>query len=293
MNRAKLIFLRVLILLAAVAVPAAGLVFWAGKPATFDVATLDAWAPVKDPGPSTRALAQGVTRLAGPARTAPPDWFTAEDQDLLAKAEADLHADKLQASLGHLMVLSSHLDERGKTLKDFLPLVAPDIASWLVASYFAPLLLGTLLVVFVFLIFLPWLVRRLVDALKVLAGVAIGAGVIAAAVLVSLSIAGQKALVFTAIEYLVAVVVITVLGNVIVLWGAGRKPKPKPVPGPAYQREVPARRERPSVLTPAQSPPVERRPAPAAITAGAAAGAEDQTVVGAPGAFAVRDREAG
>lgn len=281
MSRAKLIFLRVLILLVALALPAAGLVVWAGKPATFDVAALDAWAPIKDPGPSTRVLAQGVTRLAGPARAQPPDWFTAEDQDLLAKAEAALHADKLQAGLGHLMVLSSHLDERGKTLKDFLPLVAPDIAAWLVATYFAPLLLGTLLVVFAFLIFLPWLVRRLMDALRMLGAVAIGVGVITAAVVISLSITGERALVFTAIEYLMTVVALTLLGNLIVLLGARRKPKPAAVPVPRPP-EVPVRRERGTVLTAAQSPPVERKPLP-----------EEQTLVGGPSAFAVRDREPG
>jgi len=305
MGRTKLILLRFLILLIALALPLAAVVLWAGKPAKYDIATLDGWAPIKDPGPSTKALATGVTKLAGPARTQPPEWFTAEDQDLLAKAVAALRADKLQAGLGHLMVLSSHMDERGKTLKDFLPLVAPDITAWLVATYFAPLLLGTLLVVFVFLIFMPWLVRRLLDAFKVLIGILVCAAAIAGAIAICLSLSSQHALVFTLIEYLVVVVTLTVLGNLILLWRLRRTPKPLPAPARDYPQTPLPRRERAPALPPqpAVAPayrPNERPPAPppepVAVAppapAPARVAAEDETLVGGrPGGFAVRDRD--
>ncbi len=225
MSPAKLYLMRFLILLVALALPAGGFVFWAGKPAQLDLPSIAAWAPVKEPGPSARALADGLTRLAGPTRPKPPEWFTAEDQELLAKTETAWKASKLQEGMGHLMVLSSRLDEQGKTMADFVPLVAPDLASWLLSSYFAPLLLGVLLVVFSFLIFLPWLVRRLIDAVKVLIGIAIGMAAIIGAITLCLSLSAQHAVVFTLIEYLVAVVGITALGNVWLVFQRSKTPR--------------------------------------------------------------------
>ena len=225
MSPAKLFLLRFLILLLAIVLPAGVITFWAGQPAKFDLPTLETWAPVKEAGPSARAMADGLTRLAGPARPQLPEWFNAEDQDLLAKTKAGWKAGKLQEGLGHLMVLSSRLEDQGKTMADFVPLVAPDIASWLLSSYFAPLLLGILLVVFTFLIFMPWLIRRLIDALKVLIGVAIGFAVIAGAIVLCLSLSSQHALVFTLIEYSVAVVALLVLGNIWLLFRAGAQPR--------------------------------------------------------------------
>ena len=241
MSPAKLFLLRFLILLVAIALPAGGFVFWAGKPAKFDIPTLEAWAPVKDAGPSARALADGLTRLAGPTRPQLPDWFNAEDQDLLAKGEASWKAGKLQEGLGHLMVLSSRLEDQGKTMADFVPLVAPDIASWLLANYFAPGLLGLLMVILVFVIFLPWLVRRLVDALKLLVGVAIGIAALAVAFSVCLSLSAHHALVFTLVEYSVAVVLITIIGNLWLLFNRNKGPRrvipAEPVPAAPIRRE--------------------------------------------------------
>ncbi|MEI6557107.1 MAG: hypothetical protein WCO00_01770 [Rhodospirillaceae bacterium] len=277
MSPAKLFMLRFLILLVAIALPAGGIAFWAGKPAKYDLPTLEAWAPVKEAGPSARALADGLTRVAGPARPQPPEWFNAEDQSLLAKAEAAWRGGKLQEGLGHLMVLSSRLDDQGKTMADFLPLVAPDIASWLLSSYFAPLLLGVLLVFFAFLVFLPWLVRRLIDALKVLIGIAIAVAAIVGAIGLCLSLSSHHALVFTLIEYFVAVVVLTLVGNLWLAFRRGRAPRrviPAAEPAPAA---VPLRREsrvvqplvprgRASELPP---PALAEPPAPEPLPAGA------------------------
>jgi len=247
MSPAKLFFLRFLILLVAIALPAGGFVFWAGKPAKYDLPTMEAWAPVKEAGPSARALADGLTSLAGPARPQAPDWFNAEDQDLLAKGEAAWKGGKLQEGLGHLMVLSSRLEDQGKTMADFVPLVAPDIASWLLSSYFAPLLLGVLLVFFAFLIFMPWLIRRMIDAVKVLIGIAIGVAAIAGAIGLCLSLSSQHALVFTLIEYFVVVVVLTIIGNLWLLFRRGKGPRrvipaePAPLPvgtGPRRESRV-------------------------------------------------------
>ncbi|MEI7609603.1 MAG: hypothetical protein WCJ64_19660 [Rhodospirillaceae bacterium] len=244
MSPAKQFLLRFLILLVAVALPAGGFVFWAGKPAKFDLPTLEAWAPVKEAGPSARALADSLTRLAGPARPPTPEWFNAEDQDLLAKGEAAWKIGKLQEGLGHLMVLSSRLEDQGKTMADFVPLVAPDIASWLLSSYFAPLLLGILLVIFAGVVFLPWLVRRLMDAFKLLIGVAIAAAAVVGAIGLCLSLSSQHALIFTLVEYLVAVVVLTVIGNAWLLFRRGKSPRRVIPAEPAALPAVPRRESR-------------------------------------------------
>ena len=241
MSPAKLFLLRFLILLVALALPAGGFVFWAGKPAKLDIPTLEAWAPVKDAGPSARALADGLTRLTGPTRPQLPDWFNAEDQDLLAKGEASWKAGKLQEGLGHLMVLSSRLEDQGKTMADFVPLVAPDIATWLVANYFAPVLLGLLLVTLAFVIFLPWLVRRLVDALKLLVGVAVGIAALAVAFSLCLSLSSHHALIFTLVEYSVAVVLLAIVGNLWLLFNRNKTPR-RVIPADAGPN-APIRRE--------------------------------------------------
>ena len=161
MSPAKLFFLRFLILLVAIAIPAGGFAFWAGKPAKLDLPTLEAWAPVKEAGPS------------------------------------------------------------------------------------APLLLGVLLVFFVFLIYMPWLIRRLIDAVKVLIGIAIAAAAIAGAIGLCLSLSAQHALVFTLIEYFVGVVTLTVIGNLWLLFRRGKAPRrvipadPAPLPaGPRRDSRV-------------------------------------------------------
>ena len=233
MTRTRLLLAQLAILLLALALATAGTVLLAGRPPpAYDLATLNAWAPVKEAGPSTRLLAEGVTRLAGPDREPAPDWFTVEDRQVLDQAEAALRANHLQEGLGHLMVLSSHLEQRGKTLTDFLPLVAPDLAAWLVAAYFAPVLLGLLLVAVTLLVFAPWLARRLIDTLKMLAGMAVATVATALAVSLCVSLAGQPALVFTLIEYLTLVVSLTGLGNLILLIRTRRRnllaSRPKP-----------------------------------------------------------------
>ena len=244
MSPAKLFLLRFLILLVAIALPAGGFVFWAGKPAKLDLPTLEAWAPVKEAGPSARALADSLTHLAGPARPPTPEWFNAEDQDLLAKGETAWKSGKLKEGLGHLIVLSSRLEDQGKTMADFVPLVAPDIASWLLSSYFAPLLLGILLVIFAGVVFLPWLVRRLMDAFKLLIGVAIAAAAVVGAIGLCLSLSSHHALIFTLVEYLVAVVVLTVIGNAWLLLRRGKGPRRVIPAEPAALPVVPRRESR-------------------------------------------------
>jgi hypothetical protein len=215
MTRARLIAAQLTVLTLALALSAGMLVLWAGKPPDgYTLTALNAWAPVKEAGPSARLLAEGVARLVGPSQQPPPDWFTAEDRAVLDQAEAALRANHLQEGLGHLMVLSGHLEQRGKTLSDFLPLVAPDLAAWLVAAYFAPLLLGMLVVTATLLIFAPWLVRRLIDTLKMLMGLVVAVGSTAVAVSLCVSLADKPALVFTAIEGLTSAVILTLLGNI-------------------------------------------------------------------------------
>jgi hypothetical protein len=293
MIRAKLLLMRFLVLVFAIAAPAGVIVLMVGQPpAAYDLTTLENWAPFKAAGPSSRALADGVTRLAGPKRNAPPDWFNAEDQDLLSKARAAWEANKLQEGLGHLMVLSSRMDDQGKTLKDFLPMVAPDIATWLVSTYFAPALMGTLLVMLASIVFLPWLARRLLDVVKVMIGLGLAIAAAVAAVALCLSLPSQSALVYTLVEYLTAVVILTIIGNTILLFRRWRKPPPVAVAPvavtvPVAALEPPLRRERPSVLQSSYQPPgrnrLVERPAPASAPAEAAPTLEADPAAPAPG----------
>ena len=239
MNRIQLILARTAILVLALAIPVGIAVLLVGMPKAFDLPSLNSWAPIKSAGPSTQLLAEGVTRLAGPVRSEFPDWFGADDQTVLAQAETALRANRFQEGLGHLMVLSSHLEQRGKTLGDFLPLVAPDIANWLIATYFAPLLLGTLLAAVALLILAPWLFRRLIDTLKVLAGLAAATAATALTVSLCLTLSGTPAVVFTLIEYLVAVVALTIGGNVLLfLRNRRNRPKAPALPAPSAAQRI-------------------------------------------------------
>ncbi|MEI6984815.1 MAG: hypothetical protein WCK65_01695 [Rhodospirillaceae bacterium] len=230
MARFKSIALRILILLLSVMVPAGLAVLVVGKPPTgYDVAALDAWAPIKKPGPSTQTLANAVSRLAGPPQSQLPDWFSTEDRDQLAKAETSLHADKLRAGIGHLMLLCSQLEERGKTHADVLPVVAPMLAAWLVGTYFAPLLLGVLTVVVALLVILPALRRGMAGLIKVIAGLALALVGIGLVLRLCLSLSGHTALVFSLIEYLAVVVTLAIVGNMMVLFQSLRSHPPQHV----------------------------------------------------------------
>ena len=116
---------------------------------------LNAWSPVQRAGPSAYLLARALTAAAGLRSTPPPDWFTAEDRQMLTATEAALAADKLQEAAGHLAILSSRLEERGKKTADVLPIVMPDLATYVVAAYFAPVLLGLLGLVLLLLLLTP------------------------------------------------------------------------------------------------------------------------------------------
>ena len=111
------LLLRLVTLILAAGLPlAAAVALWGPPPVSLDPAALNAWAPLKQAGPSAETLAGGVTWLAGAGHQPAPEWFGTEDQAILAKAETALRSNRLQEGLGHLMVLSSRLEERGKTL---------------------------------------------------------------------------------------------------------------------------------------------------------------------------------
>jgi len=211
--------LRALVLVLALALPLlAASIFVGAPPPSLNVHDLDQWSPVRSPGPSTEVLAQGLTYLAGVGEGEYPEWFTEEDQALLAQAKTALDNNKLQQAMGHLMVLSGNLEERGKTLNDFIPIVAPDLSSWIVANYFAPIILGTLFVCLTLLIFGPWLIKRFYDFLKLLITLLISLVAIAFAASLCFAIASEKALVFALIEYLTLVALLLCIGNLIVHW---------------------------------------------------------------------------
>ncbi len=218
MKRGRETLLRLGLILAAIAVPLIALSVSKGPPPiTLDTTELDRWSPITEPGPSANFLAGGLTLLAGVGEGV-PDWFDVKDQDQLAEAKGLLERNRLQESLGVLLQLSGRLEERGKTLNDFLPVVMPDLASWMIANYFAPVLLGTLLVALVLLVFGPWLVRRFYEFLKLISTMVIGLVAIAFTASLCFALAKEKALVFFLIEYLVLVAGILAVGNLVIFW---------------------------------------------------------------------------
>lgn len=209
----------------ALGAPLLGAFLFAGPPSALTVDALDSWSPIRTPGPSTSLLAQGITALAGIDEGSIPEWFDAENQALLRKASNALEADKLKEALGHVFTLSAQLEDKGKTLNDFLPLVMPELSSWIVANYFGPVLLGTLIVALILLIFGPWLVKRFYDFLKLISTLVLGMIGIAFAASLCFAIAKQKALVFGLIEYLVVAAALLSAGNLILLWNDRRRRK--------------------------------------------------------------------
>jgi|GEM_PF-6596468 len=191
------------------------IVFTGPPPASLELTALDQWSPVREPGPTTAMLAQGLT-LAGVGKVHYPAWFAGEEQKLLHAARGELERNKLQAAMGHLLVLSSKIEDQGRTLSDFLPIVVPDLAAWIIANYFAPILLGTLLVALTLLIFGPWLAKRFYDFLRLLTTLILALIGIGLAASLCFTIASQKALVFALIEYLAMVAVLLSVGNLAV-----------------------------------------------------------------------------
>ncbi|MBI1207905.1 MAG: hypothetical protein GC191_11535 [Azospirillum sp.] len=267
MSRLRLFGLRLIVVLVAAGLPLAGLVaVKGGPPATLDVASLDAWSPLRSAGPSTRLLARGLTNLAGVGADVEPQWFTADDRRFLDDAETAIRNNKLKEALGQLMVLSSRLEDRGKTLDDFLPLVMPDLATWMIANYFAPVLLGSLLVMLALLIFGPWLIRRFYDFLKLLMTLVLGIGAVAVAATLCFALAGQKALVFVLIEYLAAVAVLLTLGNLMLYAAQRRRARSEARAAGSGSAELPGRPAS-AVGTAAALPPLSG-PRPAALEDG-------------------------
>jgi hypothetical protein len=223
MEQLREVALRIVVLCLALLAPlgVATLLTGTPPPTSMNVTELDQWSPVRDPGPTTSLLARGLT-IAGVGETRYPDWFKAEDAKLLGDAKAELERNKLQAAMGHLMVLSSRIEDQGKTLSDFLPIVVPDLASWIIANYFAPILLGTLFVALTLLVFGPWLARRFYDFLKLLTTLILALIGIGFAASLCFAIASQKALVFSLIEYLAMVAVLLSVGNLAVSWNQRR-----------------------------------------------------------------------
>lgn len=234
MSRWRLAGLRLLVLWLALALP----VLWAlnstgTPPRSLAVDDLDAWSPVRSAGPSAQFLARGLTGLVGVAAGPPPEWTTPEDREMLARAEGALGAGKLKEAMGHLFILSSRLEERGKTVDDLLPTLLPGAATWVVANVFAPVLLATGGLGVIIVVFTPWLLRRLYEFVKLL--VALAAAIAAMALLASLGFAlvGKRALVYALIEYMALVAVLLLVGNALVFLAVRRCRVPMAALAPA------------------------------------------------------------
>lgn len=229
--------LRLLILGFAIGLPLGGAIMMYGPPPELSIEGLDQWSPISKPGPSTALLSQGVTAIVvGDGER--PDWLSPDQLEMLAKANAALQSDRLKEALGHMLTLSAQLEDQGQTLDDILPVVMPDLATWMVANYFAPVLLGILLVALIILIFGPWLVRRFYDFLKLITTLVIGLIGIGFAVSLCFAIAQQKSLVFGLIEYLVVVATLLSVGNLIMFWNDRRRGR-VPGQGPDDDRRTP------------------------------------------------------
>ena len=203
MRRWHLAGLRLTVILAALLLPLAAATIGTGSlPRSLSADDLNAWSPVQRAGPSAYLLARVLTAAAGLRSTPPPDWFTAEDRQMLDATEAALAADKLQEAAGHLAILSSRLEERGKKTADVLPIVMPDLATYVVAACFAPVLLGLLGLVLLLLLLTPWLIRRLYDLIKALTALALAGAVLVGLALAGITLAGRPGLVYGLIEYL-------------------------------------------------------------------------------------------
>ena len=197
----QIVGLRLIIFVVALGMPFVVVVMLAGHvPPSFDVIALDAWSPVRSPGPSTTLLARGITVLIGIDQRTFPPWFTDEYQNLLTKATNSLSHNHFQEAMGHLLILSSQLESQGKNLEDFLPIIVPDLATWLIAHYFAPLVLAILLVLLGLFIFGSWLAKRFYDFVKILITLIVSLVLLIGGVSLCFTIARHDALVFTMIE---------------------------------------------------------------------------------------------
>ena len=215
----KIVGLRLIIFIVALGMPFLAVVMITGHaPSSFDVTELDAWSPVRSPGPSTTLLARGITVLIGIDRRTFPPWFTDEYQNLLTKAKDSLAHNSFQEAMGHLLILSDQLESQGKNLEDFLPIIVPDLATWLISHYFAPLVLAILFMLVGLFIFGSWLAKRFYDFVKILITLIVSLVLFVGGVSLCFTLARHDALVFTMIEYLTVVLVLLVCGNLMVYW---------------------------------------------------------------------------
>lgn len=234
---------RLAILALALVLPLLAAVVATGSlPRSLSLTELEAWSPVRAAGPGTRALARAATALVGLGGEAHPDWLTPADIEALQRTAEALRADRLRAALGELLILSDRLEARGRSLDEVVPLLMPDLAAYVLAVYFAPVLLGGLGVLLIGLVLLPWLVRRLYDLVKLTATLMLAGALLALLVALGIALAGRPILVFTLIEYLVAVAVLAAAGNLgLLLWRWRGRPAPRPGPVRDGRDAVPGR----------------------------------------------------
>ena len=204
------------ILLVALTVPLlVGIALRGSMPADTSLTALDQWSPVQEAGPTAKALSDGIAWVIGVRTPPPPDWMSPEDQADLQKAREAGAANNMQEMLGHLLVISGHVQEKGKTLRDFLPLVMPDIVSYVLANTMAPILLGALALFLVLTVFAPWIVRRLIELLRLLTMLTLAIGALVGMVILGFAMSGRPGLVYGLIEYMAAVTALLLLGNLL------------------------------------------------------------------------------
>lgn len=212
--------MRWLVVFLALSLPLLGVYLVVGPPATLDPEVLEQWSPLRQPGPTASLMASAITSLAGFGRQAEvPPWFDADVQALVDNAKQALRDSNFKQATGHLLLLSDRLEDHGVQFEDFLAIILPDIlpelVAWLLAHYFAPVLLGLLMVVVVTFVLGPWLIRQLYLLLKALLMLTIA--IVGAILIVSLAftLASHQSLIFALIEYLAAVACLLILGHLI------------------------------------------------------------------------------
>lgn len=218
MGGVSLFFARLFVVFIAICGPIVYAVSEAGgTPKALTPAALAEWTPVSSPGFFTMQASEQLSNMLDQTDPDSQLWVTEEDRASIDQIRDFLAAKDLKSAAGEMLILSSALEKRGIGADEFFPVIMPDLASYVLAYFFAPIILGLMGLIVVLCLMGPWLIRRMGDLIKLVIG--LGLGITAMFWFFWYGLVGmtEPALVYAIIEYFGYAASILLAGNLLLV----------------------------------------------------------------------------
>lgn len=183
---------------------------------TFTKQGIAEWSPVQGPSLINNLTTELLVTHTLPDRRDIPEWATQEDIAHIDKILLSFQKSDLTKAFGETLVLMASLDERGIDKGILLGILLPEISVEVFKTVGSAAMLGMFGFILVVLIFSPWIVNSLGQALGLLAAFLVGIYVMFELFWMGIEGIGYITFNFAMIEYLGWAIFILLIANILI-----------------------------------------------------------------------------